>query len=174
MKRIVLVGVAAGVLLLAFYAGILILLQGVEHAIDQSARLWYWLLALAVGFGVQAGLLSFIRHSLKQRREATASVATSGGVSAGSMAACCAHHLSDFLPLLGLSGLAAFLTEYQLLFIVIGVISNVVGIAIMLETIQRHQLCPVLSKLRVNLGLVKKATMIAAGLATVILVLVII
>ena len=56
------------------------------------------------------------------------------------MAACCAHHLSDVLPILGLSGLAAFLARYQTVFIVAGVLSNLVGIAIMLESIQRHQL----------------------------------
>ena len=67
-------------------------------------------------------------------------MATSGDVSAGSMAACCAHHITDVLPLLGLSGLAAFLASYQVLFILIGVLSNVVGITIMLETIQRHGL----------------------------------
>ncbi len=79
---------------------------------EQTAELWYWVLALAGGFGVQAGLFSFIRQSFRERRAAaTASVATSGGVSAGSMAACCAHHLSDVLPLLGLSGLAAFLAN---------------------------------------------------------------
>lgn len=61
-------------------------------------------------------ILSVVRQGLRQRRVSTrASVATSGGVSAGSMAACCAHHLADFLPLLGLSGLAAYLASYQTL-----------------------------------------------------------
>ena len=172
MKRIILVGLAAGLLLLAFYFGILTLSQGVEHAIQQSAKLWYWLLALAAGFGVQAGLFDFIRRSLRNRRAATASVATSGGVSAGSMAACCAHHLSDVLPLLGLSGLAAFLVNYQLFFIILGVMANVVGVTIMLETIQRHGLCPVLARLQLNMGWVKKGTMISAGLVTLVAFLV--
>ena len=172
MKRIILAGSGAGLLLLAFYFGILTLSQGIEHAIEQSARLWYWLLALASGFGVQAGLFDFIRRSLRSRRAATASVATSGGVSAGSMAACCAHHLSDVLPLLGLSGLAAFLVNYQLFFIIVGVMANVVGITIMMETIQRHSLCPVLARLQVDMGWVKKGTMMSAGLVTLIAFLV--
>lgn len=168
MKRMVLIGVGAALLLLAFYAGILALSQGFEHAVEQSARLWYWLLALAVGFGVQASLFSFIRYSLKQRRAATASVATSGGVSAGSMAACCAHHLSDVLPLIGLSGLAAFLVNYQLFFIILGVVSNVIGITIMLETIQRHQLCPLLARVKLDLGYVKKGTIATGGLVMLV------
>lgn len=172
MKRIVLIGVGAGLLLIAFYMGVLTLAQGFDHALEQSANLWYWILTLAVGFGVQSGLFFFIRQSLK-KRAATASVAASGGVSAGSMTACCAHHLSDVLTLLGLSGLSAFLVNYQLLFIVIGVVANLVGITIMLETIQRHQLCPWLARVRVNMSLVKKGTMISSALATLIVLLVI-
>ena len=168
MKRIILVGFGAGLLLLAFYFGILTLSQGFAHAIEQSAKLWYWLLALIIGFGVQAGLFDFIRGSLKSKRAATASVAASGGVSAGSMAACCAHHLGDVLPLLGLSGLAAFLASYQLFFIVVGVLSNIVGITIMLETIQHHGLSPVLARWKVDMSRVKRAAMISAGFIALI------
>lgn len=168
MRRIILVGLGAGLLLLTFYFGILTISQGVSHAIEQSAKLWYWLLALTLGFGVQAGLFDFIKRSLKKQRIATASVSASGGVSAGSMAACCAHHLSDILPLLGLSGVAAFLVNYQLFFIVVGIMANVVGIAIMLESIQRHGLWPVLARLHINMGWVKKGTMISAALVTLI------
>ncbi len=101
------------------------------------------MVALTGGFGIQAGLFSFIRQSIRERRaSATGSVAASGAISAGSMAACCAHHLTDILPFLGLSGVAIFLTDYQIFFIIIGVLSNAVGIAIMLETIQRAMACP--------------------------------
>ncbi|OGO18993.1 MAG: hypothetical protein A2144_12525 [Chloroflexi bacterium RBG_16_50_9] len=165
MKKHFLVGIGAAILLLGVYSGIIILAEGLEHALQQTSRLWYWVLALAVGFGVQAGLFSFIRRALRQRRASTtASVATSGGVSAGSMAACCAHHLTDILPLLGLSGLAAFLASYQLLFIILGVLSNIVGITIMLDTIQRHNLSQRLGRWRWNMGLVKRVVIISAVL----------
>ncbi|MEK7354572.1 MAG: hypothetical protein AABZ77_08720 [Chloroflexota bacterium] len=169
LRRHVIIGVGAGILLLMLYAGVITLAQGAQHMLEQTARLWYWLAALATGFGIQAGLLSFIRQALRERRaSATATVAASGGVSAGSMVACCAHHLSDVLPLLGLSGLAGFLVNYQTFFIILGVLSNIVGITIMLETIQRHGLCPVLARLPVNMGWVKKGVMLAAGLVTVV------
>lgn len=165
MKRYILLGVGAAVLLLGIYFGIIIWAEGFEHALEQTTELWYWVLALALGFGVQAGLFSFIRRGLRERRASTTvSVAASGGVSAGSMAACCAHHLTDVLPLLGLSGLAAFLASYQLLFIIIGVLSNIVGITIMLETIQRYNLSQRLADWRWNMGLVKKVTLISATL----------
>ncbi len=165
MKRHILIGVGAAVLLLLVYLTIIILAESLEHALDQTTKLWYWVLALAGGFGVQAGLFSFIRQSMRERRAAAiASVSASGSVSAGSMAACCAHHLSDVLPLLGLSGLAAFLANYQLVFIIAGVLSNLVGITIMLETIQRHGLSQRVAGWGWNMNLVKKGAMISAGI----------
>ncbi len=161
VKRHILVGAGAAVLLLLVYIGIITLAEGIEHALDQTATLWYWVVALAGGFGIQAGLFSFIRQGLRERKAAaTASVATSGGVSAGSMVACCAHHLTDVLPLLGLAGLATFLANYQVLFIIIGVLCNIVGITIMLETVQRHGLSRKLTEWRWNMGRIKKGAIV--------------
>ncbi len=169
LRRHIIIGFGAGVLLLLFYAGVVTLAQGAQHMLEQTIKLWYWLAMLVVGFGIQAGLFSFIRQALRERRaSATASVAASGGVSAGSMVACCAHHLGDILPLIGVAGLTAFLVKYQSFFIILGVLSNIVGITIMLETIQRHGMCPVLARLPINMGRVRKGTMISAGLVTLI------
>lgn len=169
LKRHAVIGVGAGVLLLLIYAGVITLAQGAQHMLEQTARLWYWLAVLAAGFGIQAGLFSFIRQALRERKASvTASVAASGGVSAGSMVACCAHHLSDVLPLIGMAGLAVFLVKYQTFFIILGIMSNIVGITIMLETIQRHGLCPWVSGWKWDMGLVKKGTMISAGLITLV------
>ncbi len=168
MKRHVLVGVGAALLLIIVYLGIITWAQDLAHALEQTAELWYWVLALAGGFGLQAGLFSFIRRSIRERRTATTgSVAASGGVSAGSMVACCAHHLSDVLPLLGLSGVAIFLVRYQLFFIIIGVLSNIVGITIMLETIQRCGMSDRLGRVKWNMNWVKKGAMVSAALIIV-------
>ncbi|MBI2916967.1 MAG: hypothetical protein HYY01_03150 [Chloroflexi bacterium] len=157
MRRHLAVAVAAAALLLAVYLGIITLAQGWSHALGQTLDLWYWVVLLAAGFGTQAGLYSFIRQGLRESRRVgtTASVAASGGVSTGSMAACCAHHLSDVLPALGLAGVATFLTSYQTVFILAGVLSNLVGITIMLEAIQRHGLSPWVSTWPWNMRRVK-------------------
>jgi hypothetical protein len=145
--------------------GIITLAQGLPHALEQTAKLWYWVLALAGGFGIQAGLFSFIQQSIRERRATTTgSIAASGSVSAGSMAACCAHHLSDVLPLLGLSGVAIFLVRYQFFFIIVGILSNMVGITIMLEIIQRHGLSEKLGRWKWNMSWVKKVAMVSAAL----------
>ena len=161
MKKHILIGLGAATLLLLIYVGIITLAQGLSHAISQTRLLWYWVLALAAGFGTQAALYFYLRQGMKSKG-ATASVATSGGVSAGSMAACCAHHLSDVLPLIGMAGLSIFLVRFQVFFIVVGVVSNVVGIIIMLESIQRHHPTSPITNWKLNLGKVKIGALIIA------------
>lgn len=138
----VLIGVLGGLVLLALYFGILTIANSFSHAVEQFVAMWYWILLLAAGFGTQIGLYSHVRTSVhaKQMAGATAEVATAGGISTGSMIACCAHHITDVIPILGLSAAAVFLTKYQLAFIVLGVFSNLVGITMMLNIIQKHNL----------------------------------
>lgn len=176
MKKHILIGAGSAILLIMVYSALIVLAQGWAHALEQSARLWYWVTALAAGFGTQVGLFSFIKQSTRQRQVAAgSSVGTSGAISTGSMAACCAHHLSDVLPLLGLSGLALFLTRYQVLFIVIGLLSNAVGITIMLETIQRHGLSQRIAGWKWSMNKLKKVAIAssAAISASIFLVLLI-
>lgn len=161
MNRHIFIGIGAALLLFLVYMGIVAWAQGLSHALSQTGSLWYWVLALAGGFGTQAALYSYLRQGIKSKG-ATASVATSGGVSAGSMAACCAHHLSDVLPLVGLAGLSIFLVRYQVFFIIIGLVSNLIGIVIMLESIQRHHPTSRLGKWRLNFSKVKIGAMISA------------
>lgn len=117
---------AAG--LLAFYFIVLRLTNSSwDHAIEQFGQLWFWMLLLDLGFGIQIGLYTYLRNI--DRNENSAKIAsTSAGVSAGSMVACCAHHVSDVLPIIGLSSISIFLTEYQVWFIILGIVSNFLGI----------------------------------------------
>jgi hypothetical protein len=46
------------------------------------------------------------------------------------MVACCAHHLADLAPIVGVSGAAAFLTDWRLEFMLAGIAVNAVGVAI--------------------------------------------
>lgn len=136
-----LVGAGGALALLALYFAILSWANSFSHALEQLASLWFWVGLLVIGFGIQVGLYAFIRSALRKRMaHATAEVAVAGGISTGSMIACCAHHLTDVLPILGLSAAAVFLAKYQMPFIYLGVASNAVGITLMLGIIQRHNL----------------------------------
>lgn len=72
---------------------------------------WYLVGPLILGFGVQAGLFRAIH--LLARHGGGGVMAGSGGVSGGTMLACCMHNLVVLFPVLGLSGLAVFLAAYQ-------------------------------------------------------------
>ena len=122
-------GVIAGTLLLLFYLAVLSFFQGFEFSISNFRELWYFIVPLATGFGIQIGLFVSIKHNAVLNAEVT----TSGGVSGGSMVVCCTHFLLNAIPILGLSGLATFLMAYQKWFFTIGIISNVIGIGILIN-----------------------------------------
>jgi hypothetical protein len=58
------------------------------------------------------------------------------------MVACCAHHLTDVLPVIGLAGAATLLATYQDVLLLLGVLSNVVGVTYMLGLLRKHRLYP--------------------------------
>lgn len=55
------------------------------------------------------------------------------------MAACCAHHVADVLPLLGLTAAAAFLAQYRPAFMLVGLGVTLAGIAAMLTVILKER-----------------------------------
>jgi hypothetical protein len=55
------------------------------------------------------------------------------------MAACCAHHVAEALPLLGLTAAAAFLAQWKIPFMVAGLLTNLAGIAVMLRVIFKER-----------------------------------
>lgn len=92
---------------------------------------------ILIGFGTQVGLFSYLRWVSARASSSVAMTATSTGMSTGAMLACCAHHLVDVLPVLGLSGAALFLAEYQRPLFVLAIAMNLAGIAYMLRFIRR-------------------------------------
>ena len=142
-KRASVWGVLGGVALVAVYVGVLVLANSTEHALSEFRRLWYWMTPLVLGFAVQVGLFAYARAATRGGTVAHArGVVVSGGASTVSMVACCAHHLTDVLPLIGLAGAALILTNYQTLFLLLGLLSNIVGLVYMLGMLRRHGLFP--------------------------------
>jgi len=125
----ILYGILAGLGLLVFYLAVISFFQSVELAFLNLRSLWYLVFPLAIGFGTQIGLYTSIKHTAAM----TGTVAGTGGVSAGSMVACCSHFLLNLIPIVGLSGIAVFLAAYQKEFLGIGIVSNVIGISIMVN-----------------------------------------
>ncbi|MEK9135197.1 MAG: hypothetical protein AAB451_02760 [Patescibacteria group bacterium] len=126
MKYII-VGITGSFGLLGFYFLILTLVSGWDFAKVQFFQNWYWILGLSFGFGTQIMLFNY----LKSRHNQTSGkiVAVSGTTSGIAMIACCSHYLVSILPIIGISGIAAIIGQYQTEFFIIGAASNIAGIA---------------------------------------------
>lgn len=127
MRKPLLTGLAGSLALLGVYFSLVTALSGWEFAFSQFLRYWYWIIALAAGFGIQIGLFSYLRSRHRTRVSGKA-VAISGSASGVAMVSCCAHYLVNIVPLIGISGLSAFVGQYQIEIFGIGAFANVVGI----------------------------------------------
>ncbi len=105
------------------------------HPIDQFLLFQPWMSLLIIGFGIQLGLFWLLRKgyhfSVHETQDARIATGTSSAVSGVAMVACCAHHVVDVLPVLGLSAAAIFLSDYQQQLLILGVVANVIGIGFM-------------------------------------------
>ncbi len=121
-----------------FYFSVLYLVTSdINHPLRQFLEYKYWMSALVLGFGIQFGLFWFIKSGLHLSGAATNSAVTVGaGSSAVAMAACCAHHIFDLLPILGLTAFATVLSEYQEHFFLLGIVFNLAGIFLMFYIIK--------------------------------------
>ena len=130
-RRSVALGLIATVGLAAFYGLVVGLASGSwDHLTAQARQDWYFLAPILIGFGAQVGLLAELRHRHRLHRRAAAAGGAGAGASAAGMVACCAHHLADLLPLVGATGAAAFLIDYRVPFMLVGIGVNAVGVAV--------------------------------------------
>jgi Cu+-exporting ATPase len=121
-------GTAAFVLMLAVFFGVVSLVSGWDFTLEQFAEFWYFIIALALGFGVQVGLYTFLRQLVGQQKMSGKMVATSGTTSTAAMISCCAHYLVNILPVLGVTGFIALVAQYQTQLFWLGLAFNLAGI----------------------------------------------
>ena len=142
-----LAGLVGALALVGVYLGILSALQSPGHALEQLSADRVWVGLVALGFGIQVGLYAHLRQMIDAMRAAGATAMTGAGTGTSTlgMVACCAHHITDVAPLLGvagvsgLSGVATFLGEWKIPFIILGLVVNAIGIAITVRTIRKHR-----------------------------------
>jgi hypothetical protein len=130
-------------LIAAIYFGILTWAQGWDSALSIFLPNRWYVIPIWISFGIQAALYSILRFRLFLPTTSTghtgALMGTSGGTSVTAMVACCLHHVTDVLPILGLSAAATFLTRYQRPFMLIGLGMNVIGIIAMCVVLYRER-----------------------------------
>lgn len=138
MKRAVFHGVLAGIALISVYFLVMgFASRSWDYTVSQLVSLKYWISALVLGFSVQIGLFFYLKNCHKNTKLEGGSAAAGAGMSSVAMLACCAHHLTDVLPLIGLSAATVFLVQYQTWFLSLGILSNMAGIFLMIREIRR-------------------------------------
>jgi hypothetical protein len=124
--------------MLAFYVVVVRVASGSgAHLRSQIRADWYLVAAVAVAFGVQVGLFAELRRRHRLHMASTAAATAGMGASTAGMIACCAHHLADLAPFVGLAGAATFLYDYRAPFVVSGLAVNAAGIVLALRRL-RH------------------------------------
>jgi protein-S-isoprenylcysteine O-methyltransferase Ste14 len=175
-ERFFLRSIVSALGLTSLYLVVLTLGNSFEHALSELLKWWPWLLFQLAGFGIQVGMFLHMKDLTKlgRWRGSTSSLVVGGGVSASTMIACCLHHVTDVLPIIGFSAATLLLTQYQSFFMSLGVFANIVGIIIMLEHLQLHsdylignKFSKVLSDF--DLKKIRNITMVASTLILIIL-----
>ena len=122
-------GILAAFMLFAVYFVILTLVSGWAFAQDQFSTYWYFIVTLAVGFGIQIALYNHIRNLVRGGRGIGKIVGVSGTTSTAAMISCCAHYLVNLVPIIGVTGAITFIAQYQTELFWIGILFNLGGIA---------------------------------------------
>jgi len=124
-------GFLAASLLLIFYFATVTLISGWDFTQSQFFKYWYFILTLSLGFGIQVGLYTYLKNSLRRKNISARVLTISGSTSGAAMISCCSHYLANILPILGISGFITFVTQYQVQFFWVGLALNLAGIAYM-------------------------------------------
>jgi hypothetical protein len=124
------------------YFGILTWAQGWESAVQIFLPNRAYVIPIWISFGIQAALYSILRFRLflpvASAGRSGVWMGTSGGTSVTAMVACCLHHVTDVLPVLGISAAATFLTRYQRPFMLVGLGMNILGVLVMFIVLYRE------------------------------------
>lgn len=123
-------GFLATILLLVVYATLVSAISGFEFALSQFNSYWYFLSSLAVGFGIQISLYSYLKHMVASSSMTMSgkTVAVTGTTSTLAMISCCAHYLVNIVPILGVAGILSVVAAYQVQIFWIGLLFNIFGI----------------------------------------------
>lgn len=121
-------GMLAFLAMLSIYFGVLSSVSGWDFTVSEFAQFWYYILPLALGFGIQMGLYVYLRLRLVNHHSGGKMVVASGTTSTAAMLACCAHYLTGILPVIGAAGAVTLIAQYQVELFWVGLAFNLAGI----------------------------------------------
>ena len=141
------------VFIAALYLGLVSWAESFQHAVQYFWQDRWIVIPIILGFGIQTGLYVILKKRLfvpvSNTGPSGVLTGTSGATSTMAMVACCAHHVTDVLPILGLTAAATFLAQYRTAFMLIGLGMTLLGISVMVvilikerrKAIQHAKIC---------------------------------
>lgn len=145
-KRILLpvgAGFLGALFLTGLYFGIVSWAESPEHALEFFWQDRWIVIPIILGFGVQVALYVILKNRLfvPVTGVGPSGVLTGAGgtTSTVAMVACCAHHVTDVLPVLGLTAAATFLAQYRTSFMLVGLATTLVGIGVMITILFKER-----------------------------------
>jgi hypothetical protein len=133
----VVIGATAAAVLAALYAVVVGAVGGPVHLAQQTVADWPWLSLILIGFGAQVAAYAELRRRRRLTATVRAAAGAGGGASTVGMVACCAHHVADLAPLIGVSGLAVFFTEYRIPIMLLGIVVNAIGVTVAVRRLRQ-------------------------------------
>jgi len=145
-KRVLLpltTGLVGALFLTGLYFGIVSWAESPQHAVELFWDDRWIVLPIILGFGVQVGLYTILKKRLFVPEATTGPsgplMGAGGTTSTIAMVACCAHHVTDVMPILGLTAAAAFLAQYRIAFMLVGLGTTLIGIVVMLVILVKER-----------------------------------
>lgn len=136
-------GLAGSLTLASLYLGLVSWAESFPHAVQYFWQDRWITIPITLGFGIQTSLYVILKKRLfvpvTQTGPSGVLTGTSGATSTMAMVACCAHHVTDVLPILGLTAAATFLAQYRTAFMLIGLGMTIIGISIMVVIILKER-----------------------------------
>jgi hypothetical protein len=136
-------GLAGMIFLTAVYFTIVSLAESPGHALQLFWSDRAIVFPIVLGFGIQAALYTILKKRLyvpvTSTGASTPLMGAGGATSTVAMVACCLHHATDALPILGLTAAATFLAQYRTAFMLVGLGTTMLGIAVMLFILLRER-----------------------------------
>ena len=121
-------GLSGTIVLLGVYFLVLTGVSGWEFTLGQFVDFWYFIVSLALGFGIQIGLYTYLRRAIHRGDASGKILAVSGTTSTAAMISCCTHYLTNILPFIGIAGFVTVVAQYQIELFWFGLASNAAGI----------------------------------------------
>jgi hypothetical protein len=141
------------VFIATLYLGLVSWAESFQHALQYFWQDRWIIIPIILGFGIQTGLYVILKKRLfvpvSNTGPSGVLTGTSGATSTMAMVACCAHHVTDVLPILGLTAAATFLAQYRTAFMLVGLGMTLLGISVMVvilfkerrKAIQHAKIC---------------------------------